>query len=59
MARPEKNNIDYRALLKKYMRVVEDNEGVSFLHESEWSSEEWRIVKEVHDEVAREWEEEL
>ena len=47
--------MDYRALLKKYMRLVIDREGLDFLAfvHSRFSSEELEQLKAISKEICR------
>lgn len=45
--RSEKLVVDYQKILKKYIDIVCDNEGVDFLYEWDWTAEEWMALQEV------------
>lgn len=43
-------SVNYRELLKDYMRHVEEEEGVHFLEyatSKDWGTEEWEALKEL------------
>lgn len=39
--------VDLKQLLKKYIDVVGQAEGVDFLYKSDWTPEEWEILCEI------------
>lgn len=39
--------MDWRELFKKYLNIVGEWEGVTFLHEFEWTPEEWKEIQKV------------
>jgi hypothetical protein len=51
------DNIDYRALLKKYMDGVGEAEGVYFIGFGSMTADEKRILNEIADEISAEIEE--
>jgi hypothetical protein len=46
--------MDYRGMLKKYMRMVSHAEGVTFLYKYDWSPEEWVEMEKIEQEVCHE-----
>lgn len=46
----------WREAFKKYVKIVEWAEGVTFLHQSNWTEEEWPEIQQAVEEAYREGE---
>jgi hypothetical protein len=44
-------NVDYRAMLVKYVALVCNAEGVDFLDEYDWTPEEWQAFEALDAEI--------
>lgn len=49
MPRMNRQNVDWRSVLVRYIGIVSDNEGTDFLTftEKQWTAEEWEALKAV------------
>lgn len=43
----DSNVVDWKTMFKKYANIVGEEEGVTFLHESDWSPEEWHELQQL------------
>ena len=42
---------DWRDIFKRYLRIVSEAEGVSFLRSRDWTAEEWAAILEAENEA--------
>jgi hypothetical protein len=48
-----RKQLNWRDLFMKYITIVEWNEGVHFLHQYQWSPEEWEEISKAIEEAPR------
>lgn len=50
----EIDEVDWREAFIKYVNIVAECEGVTFLAESDWGAD-WPVIRELGDEAYRRW----